>query len=356
MSVPSRQRRVTLAQIAAECGASVATVSRAVNGLGCVRDDRRQSIIETAQRLGYFPLENKKDGGSPLFGIVVPSLSNATFSSLVAAFEEGCNSFGGCALLGTSNYDLKIEADTIRRFVAAGANGLVLVGQEPRAETLKYLKDQSVSVVTTISCDETDSVASVGVDNKAASRSLADYLLDLGHKRIGVIAGRMKGNDRAHLRVEGIRQTLSARGLALPTELLVEQSYRIREGGAALRYMMREKEPPTAVICGNDLLAFGALHECQRLGIDVPGRLSIAGFDDMDFAESTCPGLTSVAVPISQIGHHAAEILHSKMLGRNTSGTLILPTKLVVRGSTGAANDSNPVKGGREETLEHDQR
>lgn len=349
MSECSRQKRVTLAQIATESGSSIATVSRAISGLGSVREDRRQSIIATAQRLGYLPQELSAEIDSLTFGIIVPSLSNVTFSALAEAFESGCGSFGANVLLGTSNYDPEIEADLIRRFARAGVSGVVLVGQERRNDVLTILKDESIPVVTTISYDDSGQSASVGIDNQAAARSIAEYLMDLGHRRIGVIAGRMAGNDRASLRVEGVRQALAARGLGLPTELLVEQSYRMREGGAALRYMMREKEPPTAIICGNDLLAFGALSECQRLGIDVPGKLSIAGFDDMEFAENTCPSLTSVAVPISQIGQHAADILYSKRLGRNTSETLILPTKLIARGSTGPANHVTLMKGGHEQ-------
>lgn len=348
MSECLRQKRVTLAQIAAESGASIATVSRAISGLGSVSEDRRQNIIATAKRLGYLPEEISAEIDSLTFGIIVPSLSNVTFSALAEAFEGVCGSFGANVLLGTSNYDSDVEADMVRRFVRAGVSGVVLVGQDRRNDALSFLKERSIPVVTTISYDDTGCNASVGIDNQAAARSIAEYLLDLGHKRIGVIAGRMAGNDRASLRVEGVRQALSARGLGLPTELLVEQSYRIREGAAALRYMMGGKEPPTAIVCGNDLLAFGALSECQRLGIDVPGRLSIAGFDDMEFAENTCPGLTSVAVPISQIGQHAADILYSKRLGRNTSQTLILPTKLIARGSTGPSIHTTFAKGGQE--------
>jgi LacI family transcriptional regulator len=109
-------------------------------------------------------------------------------------------------------------------------------------------------------------------------------LLDLGHRNFGVIAGVTKSNDRAIARVKGIRKALKARGLPLKQERLIERPYRIADGQLAMRALMTEKNRPTAVICGNDVLAFGAMLECQRLGIKIPGEVSIVGFDDLDFA------------------------------------------------------------------------
>lgn len=337
MTEHRRTRRVTLAQVAAEAGISIATVSRALSGCGNVSDSTRREIDAVAQRLGYLPRNAAaavNGTSAPIYGIIVPSLSNPTFSTLVEAFQSASYAQGATVLVGCSHYDPGTEDVIIRRFMHVPVSGIVLVGNERDPEIVEHMLSKGITPVTTISVGAGDGVPSVGYDNTAASRELTDYLLDIGHRVIGVISGRMHNNDRSQQRVDGIRQALQARGLDFPMELLVEQSYRIGEGSAAARQLMSGHTRPTAIVCGNDLLAFGALSECQRLGFDVPGDVSIAGFDDMEFAEATSPRLTSVSVPIESTGEHAAEILRSKLQGRNTSNAIVLPTKIVVRGST----------------------
>lgn len=332
-----RQKRVTLAQVAEESGVSIATVSRALSGCENVSDGARRQITDVAHRLGYLQRHAtlaSDEVRAVVYGIVVPSLSNATFSTLVEAFQRGCYEVGANVLVGCSQYDPGTEEVIIRQFMHQSVAGIVLVGNDRNREIIDYMLLQGVTPITTISAGTRGDTPSVGFDNVAAARDLTEYLLDIGHCEIGVISGRLHHNDRSQQRVEGVRLAMASRGLDIPMEFLVEQSYRIDEGCAAARHLMSGSNRPTAIICGNDLLAFGALTECQRLGFDVPGDISIAGFDDMDFSEVTNPSLTSVSVPIDRIGECAAEILQSKILGRNTSNSIVLPTKVVIRGST----------------------
>jgi LacI family transcriptional regulator len=177
-------------------------------------------------------------------------------------------------------------------------------------------------------------VPSVGFDNMAAAVQITDLLLDLGHKNFGVIAGVMKSNDRAIARVKGIRKALKARGLSLKQERLIERPYRIADGQVAMRALMTKKNRPTAVICGNDVLAFGAVLECQRLGIKIPGEVSIVGFDDLDFASQLVPPLTTIDVPADKIGEAAAEYLLAAIDARPNLLAPQISVNLIVRGST----------------------
>lgn len=141
------------------------------------------------------------------------------------------------------------------------------------------------------------------------ARRHAGWLLDLGHRQIGVIAGRSCHNDRAGARVVGIHKALAGRGLALPKELLIKRPYQTIEGQHAFRALMATAQPPTAIICGIDRLSFGALIECGRQRIEVAKGLSIVGFDDLELTGQIVASLTTLHVPAAEIGRHAAEYL-----------------------------------------------
>jgi LacI family transcriptional regulator len=135
---------------------------------------------------------------------------------------------------------------------------------------------------------------------------------------------------------------LRARGLELSPQAVVERPYSFASGQQAMRELMGRKPVPTAVVCINDVLAIGAIIECRAAGIDVPGDVSITGFDDMEISAQLAPGLTTMRVPTVDLGRAAATYLLDCLAGREVATCTELPVGLVVRGSTG------PARGGRE--------
>lgn len=336
-----RQRRrpkaggVTAVDVAALAGVSVASVSRVLNGSGNVGSAVRQSVLDASEELGYQPhaaaraLASRR---SRIIGVVVPTIENPNFAKGVETLQRHLAAAGYTTLLASSGYDAGREAAHVRTLVAHGVDGVMLIGGKHQPDLLAFLDARNIPHVNAWVLD--GRMPSVGFDNQQAAYRAASYLLDLGHRDIGVIAGLTKGNDRAAARVAGIRQALSERGLGLPQERLIERSYRIVDGQIGLRALLEQPRRPTAIICGNDVLAFGALLECQARGITVPQSLSICGFDDLEFASQLQPPLTTIRIPADEIGTRAAECLLSAIDGRTVPRNVEVPISLVVRGST----------------------
>jgi LacI family transcriptional regulator len=141
-------------------------------------------------------------------------------------------------------------------------------------------------------------------------------------------------SDRAADRIIGVRAALQSRGLQLRHEHLIEMPHKIIEGQMAMKALMNGPERPTAVICGTDLLAIGALAEARESGIEVPGELSIAGINDIEFSSFTSPPLTTMRLAADEIGARSAEYLLARIEGRPVSSQNIVPTDLIVRGTT----------------------
>jgi LacI family transcriptional regulator len=331
---PSKRAKVK--DVALAAGVSVATVSRALNRTGRFSPETLQRVRKAANQLGYVPhgaaraLASRR---SRAFGAIVPTLENLNFALCAEAIQQRAIEARYHLLVASTGYDPSRELAHVQDFAAHGVDGIVLVGAQRDREVLEFLRAREIPyVVTWVLADP--GTPSVGFDNAEAARRLARHLLDLGHRQIGVIAGLVRNNDRAAARLEGVRRALADRGLALPQELLIERPYRIAEGQLAMRALMTAPTPPTAVICGNDQLAFGALLECGRRGISVPGDVSIAGFDDLEFASQIRPALTTIHVPAEQIGQRAADYLLARAAGAPVATTTEVPVNLIVREST----------------------
>jgi LacI family transcriptional regulator len=169
-----------------------------------------------------------------------------------------------------------------------------------------------------------------------------DHLLDLGHRSIGVIAGIRANNDRAAERAEGILDALAARGLSVPAGQIIEAEYTICAGREAMRVLLARDTLLTAVICGNDILAFGAILECSARGIAVPQAISITGFDDFELSQHMIPALTTVRVPTQEIGAATGDYLVAYLAGRPTQEHLDLGADLIIRESTAAPASQIP--------------
>lgn len=330
----------TVSDVARLSGVSIATVSRVFNNVGNPAADKRAKVMEAAQRLGYVPHAAARalaSQRSRLIGAVVPTIENPNFARMVETLQRVLADRDYTLLLASSGYDGRNEDRQVRALVGQGVDAVVLVGGLHEPETIELLRRKDIPYVNTFVLDAQHPC--VGFDNEMAGRMLADFLLDLGHLDFGVIAGVTSNNDRASARVAGIRSALLLRGVALPRERLIERPYRIVEGQLGFRALMDAYPRPTAVICGNDVLAFGALLEADRLGIAVPGEVSIAGFDDLEFSERLKPSLTTIKIDAEQIGARTAERILQVLSGQPAVRVTEVATSLLVRQSTGRPGD-----------------
>lgn len=330
-------RAVTLDDVAREAGVSPATVSRVLNRPETVRTALREAVRGAVDRLGYTPhgaaraLASRR---SQTIGAIVPTVDNAIFARCLDALQRRLDAAGYVLLLATTEYDPARETAEVQALLERGVDGILLVGGERDPAIYARLAARRVPFVTTWVYDPGAGRPCIGFDNRRAARHVTNHLADLGHKIFAMIAGLTRHNDRAAERVVGVREALAARGLALPAERLVERPYAIAEGRHAMRMLLRGSETPTAVVCGNDILAIGALLECLAQGVAVPGAVSITGFDDIDLASHLQPPLTTLRVPSAAMGERAADYLVSCLAGRTTPPHVELEVELILRGTT----------------------
>lgn len=329
---------ITVLEVAKAARVSMATVSRVLNGNTSVDDDLRKRVTAAATRLGYTPHAAARalaSQRSRTIGAVIPTLENVNFAVGVAALQRRISDAGYTLLLGSSNYDRAEELRQVKALAAHGVAGMMLVGGRHAPEVYALLQAKRIPFVNAWVLDPKHPC--VGFDNREIGRALARYLLELGHRRFGVISQIARSSDRAAERVAGIREILAAGGGAAPCEQLIERPYKIDEGRTALRAMMQSGPRPTAVICGTDMLAFGALIGARQLGLAVPRDLSIAGINDIEYAAHLTPPLTTIRLPADEIGTRAAEYLLGCIDRRETMPTSRVQFSLVVRESTAPA-------------------
>ena len=327
-------------EVAGSAGVSTATVSRFLNEPSSVRPDLRARVESAVRELGYIrhgaarALSMQR---SHAIGAIIPTVDNATRAGKVAALQERCREHGYHVVLALSEYDLDLELQQCRNLIEAGVDGLMLEGALHDPQVYELLEKRGVPFVNTSIYNPASPYPNVGFDNRAMAARLTEHLLDLGHRTFGVVAGPRQGSDRARDRVDGVRAALAARGLELGRESITYGGYGVLEGRQGLRALMCRQPKPTAIICGNDVIAFGALLEAQALGHRVPQDLSIAGFDGLDWASQLPPGLTTMALPAREVGRMAADYLLGSLASRTVPHATEIEVRLILRGSTGPA-------------------
>ncbi|EPC00420.1 hypothetical protein L861_14195 [Litchfieldella anticariensis FP35 = DSM 16096] len=333
-------QRTLLEDVAREAEVSTASVSRVLNRAPHVSKRLRERVEAAIDRLGYVPdgtaraLASRRIGA---IGALVPTLDNPIFSAMIDSLERRLKRHDCRLLIATYRYDLDDELQALRTLIQQGVDGVVLVGHDHRPAALTLLQRRQLPFLTCWHAEDDPDWPGIGFDNTAPARHLAEHLLMLGHRRLAVVSAPTDGNDRARARLEGFRQAAEAAGCPLPPERIVKVDYGIAEGAEAFESLMGLDRRPTAILCGNDTLAFGVMLAAQRAGLQVPREISITGFDDLPQARFMSPPLTTVAVPAGEIGRQVADGLIARIDGVTTPHRRLLDAPLVLRESTGPA-------------------
>ena len=334
--------RPTIEDVARLAGVSTATVSRSLNEPARVRESTRVAVENAIANLGYTP----NFGGRALrsnrtntIGAVIPTMDNAIFARGLQALQETLAQAGVTLLVATSGYDLKREGEQVNTLLGRGVDGLLLIGQYRSAETRAIIERHRVPVVTAWAFSPDSTYPCVGFDNCNAAAAMAEHVMDQGHRRIAMIAGIAKDNDRATGRIAGVKKALKTRGLDLAKEDLIESKYDPRDAAEAAKILLERRNPPTAIICGNDVLAVGALMQARDAGLSVPGDVSIVGFDNIDLSEFVEPRITTVQVPHRRMGQAAAGLLLAMAYRGEEVSSVEYETGLIIRESLGPFKD-----------------
>ncbi len=326
-----------LEDVAARAGVSTATVSRVLNRRDSVTEALRERVLAAVEELGYLPHGAARALASrrwKTIGAIVPTIDNAIFATSLQTLQERLSGFGYTLLLASSDYSLEREYKECHTLLEKGIDGLILVGETHLPDIYTVLNKKRVPYVNIWIHNEQSPHPCVGFDNYGAAVQLTEYLIDIGHRRIAMLAGINEGNDRAVGRSAGVRDALARRGLQFYNGFYEERSYSIEEGRKVASAWLTHPSPPSAIMCGNDILALGVLFECVNRDIDVPGTISITGFDGLEITGHVRPALTTVHIPSAEMGTLAADYLVARLENRPVAEKTRLSTSLVIRATT----------------------
>lgn len=328
----------TLADVARRANVSTATVSRCLNSPDQVIERTRTRVMEAVKELGYAPNFSARALAARhtnTIGAVIPTMDNAIFARGIQAFQEELGRHGFTLLIASSSYQEALEEEQIRTLAARGADGLLLIGYHRNPALHEFLRARSVPALVAWAYEADNDIPAIGFSNRNAMADLARLVFEKGHRDVGVISADTMGNDRARDRLAGVR--LAAREVAIDVDRMpvIETTYSIECGMQAFREIMGWTPRPTAVFCGNDVLAIGALKAAKEMGLSVPEDVSITGFDDIEIASLAEPALTTVHVPHREMGRRAAGMLIDMVTKRTTPESVELLTDIRLRHSLG---------------------
>jgi len=330
-------RQPTIKDVAKAAKVSTATVSRALKQPELLANATRERVLEAVRQVNYTPnlmARNLRRQETKSIFLVVRDMRNPFYLEVFSGVEEEARALGYTVLMGNTEDSIErahFYFDLVR---ARHADGLILMtGKLP--DILDDLaRDQLPPLVVALEYFTDFHLPTVRIDNEAAAADAVRHLIALGHTRIAHISGPIP-EIMSTGRHDGYVMALTESGQKADPAMTVRGDFTMASGHSGCRRLMARDNPPTAIFCANDEMAMGAINELRELGYSVPHDISVIGFDDIVFAGAFYPPLTTVRQPRHDIGKTAMRLLNGALIGApNANEEVIMPTELVVRGST----------------------
>jgi LacI family transcriptional regulator, repressor for deo operon, udp, cdd, tsx, nupC, and nupG len=331
---------IGIKEIAKEANVSPATVSRVLRNPELVAEAKRNTVLEVIKRTGYTPnslgVSLRKSKTYNLVA-VIPDVISAFNYPVIRAIESIALQHGYSLLLGDTQEQESRERSFAAMARSRQADGILLFCSRLPFDidpTLP-LADQLPPMVNACETVSVTGLPKVNIDNAAAAEDAVNYLLSLGHRRIGVVAGNMTSPSTLD-RLQGYRRALQKAGLPYEEELIEVGDYGLQKAEQATRKLVARENRPTAIFAFSDEMAMSCLATLHNLGYKIPQDFSVMGFDNISYAQYCYPALTTIAQPMTEIGIACMELLLPQLNGEPMQEcNKILPHKLIVRNSTG---------------------
>lgn len=324
--------------VARAAGVSTMTVSRALKDPAKVSAEVLARVQAAVQAVGYLP--NRLAGSlssrrTSLVGLVVPGIENSLYSTTIQAVSEVLRRSGHQLMIADSGSDPREEEALIGAFLAQQVAGLILHSATHTEAARAMIRRAGVPVVETGNLPEAPLDMVVSYSNHDAARAMTLHLARLGYRRIALVTLPSAENDRSRDRQRGYRAALAEAGLPADPRLVLERPPGLESGAEAVARLVEADAPADAIFFAGDVLAVGALLECQRRGWSVPQRVALAAFDDLELLGHLQPGITTLRLPRAQIGRCGAEMLLDRIQGRSTERRIVdLRFEIIQRGSS----------------------
>jgi LacI family transcriptional regulator len=334
----------SIMDIARLAGVSASTVSRVVNQRQYVKPEIRERVLALVKETGYVPNNAARSmvlKRTFTIGIVIPDTFNMFQRQLFATIEHHLESFGYRTSFFFVKWEPESELRCLRRLRGEKLDGIIMIHEVGHPDFYEYLGQVALPIVLCTFEREGIAFPSIHVDEESGSRAATNHLLELGHRRIGLLSG--SHFSFATQRTVGYRAALDAAGIAFDEDLVVRAPYySAEEGRVGMKSLLSKAAGLTAVFAETDELAIGAIRALYEAGLAVPRDVSVIGFDDIDICPFLSPGLTTVRQPIREMGMRTAEIMSKLVAGEDAGpGSTILGYELVVRESTSAPRRLN---------------
>lgn len=325
--------------VAALAKVSIATVSRTINGSPAVSDRLTKRVWQAIEQLNYFPNTHARSlvsGRSRILGIIVENITNPFFPELIQNFEEVAVSHGFEILVSSSNSDPAVLTTCVRRMLERKVEGVAVMTFGEEEPVLDQLTHRDIPMVLAEFKLDDPKTSTILLDYTTGVRAAINHLTDLGHRKIGFLAGPHKLHS-AITRENDFRTVMANAGLPVEASWVIECDHTLRGGVAGFEKLRSLPNRPTAVLCSNDMTAIGVLRAAYMSGLRVPQDLSVVGLDDIDFAEFTLPPLTTIRLSRADLARAAFDALRAQTdQSPKLEREFLVSTSLVVRGSTGA--------------------
>ena len=329
--------RVTIRQVADTAGVSIATVSRVINGHSDVSAGTRETVQRVLREHGYQPGMRSRPAPTGIVGVMMPVVQHGYFAEILSGASEALYENDRRVMLCPTRHSHERETSLLDRLAGGEADGAVLVLPEESAEELLVLADHGFPfVIVDPQSEVPEGIPVVCAAHSSGASHATRHLLDLGHRKIGVIGGP-EGWMATQERLRGYRAALAGAGVLPDPSLIRYSNFRIDGGREEAAALLDLPDRPTAVFAFNDSMAIGVMQEAAARGLRVPCDLSVVGFDDTVEAAVVVPGLTTVRQPLAEMGRTAVSLLLRQVQNRRFEPLRIeIETRLVLRDSTAA--------------------
>jgi LacI family transcriptional regulator len=338
MDKPSNSK-VTIVEVAEQAGVSFGTVSRVINNDVHVKKETRARVLETMHRLGFVANRQARSlagGKSNSIGVLVPDLGTGYIGEIIRGIDAELSLIGLDLILYTTHRTASKEANYVTNLATGMVDGLLLVLPRSPADFIGNLTQRKFPFVLIDHQGAGRDCPAVGATNWQGGYNATEYLIKLGHTRIGFITGSMDLGCAGD-RLAGYRAALRTNHIPDEPDLVYEGDFFQSAGYAGAGVLLDQPAPPTAIFASNDVMAMGALDAVRNRGLRIPDDISVVGFDDIPQASLIHPALTTVKQPLEKMGRVATQMLFDLLNHpERTADRIELPTQLVIRDSCGA--------------------
>ncbi len=326
----------TIYDIAKEAGVSYSTVSRTLSGFEFVKESTREKVLTAANKLGYVPNQQARSlagGPSNLIGVLVPTLANDYITQIIHGIDDELTKSSYNLILYTTNRHQGKEATYAAAIMNGAADALLLVAPLITDPYLDVLREQNFPYVLIDQADQSDQSTAVNTNNQKGAYEATKYLILLGHRRIGFIAGLPQLNSAIE-RFAGYKKALADHSLPFHESYVAPGRFTSGDGYTAAQQLLNLTPPPTAIFAANDLSALGAMEAIREHGLRIPDDISLVGFDDVPQAPIVYPKLTTIRQPLHQMGHEGARLILEQLADPLMDiRRVTLDTELIIRDS-----------------------